>query len=89
MNLNEVLIIEIPIFCEKSCTGFKYTPIDYRVGNKLTSYKLKKPVNLYHLSYLEDEMKMYYTNPIKEIDDGIVLLNVDDYNTAFRILTEF
>lgn len=89
MNLDEVLIIEIPVFCEKSCTGFKYTPIDYRIGNKLTSYKLKKPVNLYHLSYLEDEMKMYYTNPIEKIDDGIVLLNVDDYNTAFRILTEF
>lgn len=89
MNLDEVLVIEIPIFCEKSCTGFKYTPIDYRIGNKLTSYKLKKPINLYHLSYLEDEMKMYYTNPIKKIDDGIVLLNVDDYNTAFRILTEF
>lgn len=89
MDLNEVLIIEIPIFCEKSCTGFKYTPIDYRIGNKLTSYKLKKPLNLYHLSYLEDEMKMYYVNPIKEIESGIVLLDVDDYNTAFRILTEF
>lgn len=89
LPLREILIIEIPLFCEKSCTGFKYTPIDYRVKNKLTSYKLKNPLQLFHLSRLEGEMKMYHTTPIEEISDGIVLLNVDDYNTAFRILTEF
>lgn len=89
LPIEEVLIIEIPTFCEKSCTGFKYTPIDYRRKNKLTSYKLKQSLNLYHLSLLEDEMKMYYTNSVEEIEDGIVVLNVDDYNTAFRILTEF
>lgn len=88
-DINEVLIIEIPLFCEKSCTGFKYTPIDYRVKNKLTSYKLKKSVDLYHLSYLEQEMKMFHTSPKENIDNGVVLLAVDDYNTAFRILTEF
>lgn len=89
LPIEEVLIIEIPTFCEKSCTGFKYTPIDYRRKNKLTSYKLKQPICLYHLSHLEDEMKMYYTNPVEELENGIVVLNVDDYNTAFRILTEF
>ena len=89
LNLDEVLIIEIPPFCEKSCTGFKYTPIDYRMKNKLTSFKLKKEVNLFHLSYLEDEMKMYFTNPVDKIENGIDVLKVDDYNTAFRILTEF
>lgn len=89
LPISEVLIIEIPLFCEKSCTGFKYTPIDYRVKNKLTSYKLQKKLNLYHLSYLEDEMKMFYTTPKQEIEDGVVVLEVDDYNTAFRILTEF
>ena len=88
-DINEVLIIEIPLFCEKSCTGFKYTPIDYRVKNKLTSYKLKQPLELYHLSFLEQEMKMFHTAPKEEIEDGVVILNVDDYNTAFRILTEF
>ena len=87
--INEVLIIEIPAYCEKSCTGFKYTPIDYRMKNKLTEYKLKTPVDLYHLSYLEKEMKMNYVSPKEEIDDGIVILEVHDYNTAFRILTEF
>lgn len=89
LPIEKVLIIEIPLFCEKSCTGFKYTPIDYRRKNKLTSYKLKQSLNLYHLSHLEDEMKMYYTNPIEKIEEGIVVLDVDDYNTAFRILTEF
>lgn len=89
LPIEEVLIIEIPTFCEKSCTGFKYTPIDYRRKNKLTSYKLKQPLDLYHLSLLENEMKMYYTNPVEELENGIVVLNVDDYNTAFRILTEF
>ena len=89
LPMEEVLIIEIPLFCEKSCTGFKYTPIDYRRKNKLTSYKLKQSLSLYHLSHLEDEMKMYYTNPIEKIEEGIVVLDVDDYNTAFRILTEF
>jgi hypothetical protein len=57
--------------------------------NKLTEYKLKTPVDLYHLSYLEKEMKMNYVSPKEEIDDGIVILEVHDYNTAFRILTEF
>lgn len=91
LKLPEVLIIEIPLFCEKSCTGFKYTPIDYRLKNKLTSYKLKKPVQLYHLSFLEDEMKMYNVDLIvkENLTDGVKLLEVDDYNTAFRILTEF
>lgn len=86
---DKVLIIEIPPYCEKSCTGFKYTPIDYRTGNRLTKYKLQQPVELYHLSYLEDEMKMYYVNHTDEIQPGVVKLLVDDYNTAFRILTEF
>lgn len=88
-NIEEVLIIQIPLFCEKSCTGFKYTPIDYRSKNKLTSYKLKQPVSLFHLSHTEKEMKMYHVQPKKILEDGVAILEVDDYNTAFRILTAF
>lgn len=89
-NFKEALIVEIPPFCEKSCTGFNYTPIDYLYNNKLTSFKLKKPVKLYHLDCLEEEMKMYNMKNKKSTKiPQISLVEVDDYNTAFRILTEF
>lgn len=87
-----VLIYEIPPICQKSCTGFNYSIINHRFENELTSHKLDKPIRLYHLAYLEDEMKMYYLDTLtKNVDyhDGVNLVNVDNYNTAFRILTEF
>lgn len=84
----EVLIIIIPPYCEKSCTGFQFTPIDYNEKNELTNYKLKTPVKLYHTIYNEDLMKMSNMTYLSEAD-GIALVNVEDYNTAFRILMEF
>lgn len=84
----EVLIIIIPPYCEKSCTGFQFTPIDYNKENELTNYKLKTPVKLYHTIYNEDLMKISNMAYLSEAD-GIAFVNVDDYNTAFRILMEF
>lgn len=84
----EVLIIIIPTYCEKSCTGFQFTPIDYSKSNELRNYKLQQPVELYHTIYSEDNMKMYNL-PYKSEENGIAIVNVDDYNTAFRILMEF
>jgi len=84
----KILVYEIPPYCQKSCTGFKYTFIDHNEPNELTDYKLKTGVRLYHLSYLEDEMKMSNLEFCKNIEDGIVQVRVDNYNTAFRILTE-
>lgn len=84
----EVLIIIIPPYCEKSCTGFQFTPIDYNEKNELTNYKLKTPVKLYHTIYNENLMKMSNMTYLSETD-GIAFVNVDDYNTAFRILIEF
>lgn len=84
----KVLIYEIPPFCEKSCTGFRYTKIDYNLSNELTKYKFEEAIIMAHLSYLEDEMKMYNLKNLWSID-GISIVYVDDYNTAFRIMTEF
>lgn len=84
----EVLIIIIPPYCEKSCTGFQFTPIDYTKENGLREYKLREPVMLYHTIYSEDLMKMRNIK-YESQRDGIAQVILDDYNTAFRILMEF
>lgn len=86
----DVLIYIIPDFCEKSCTGFKYTPIDDQdESNKLKSYRMPNSLKMIHLNRVEHEMK--YTNWKKEeiVKPGISIVEVDNYNAAFRIMTEF
>ena len=84
----KVLVYEIPPFCEKSCTGFRYTRIDHNEENELTNHKFEEPIIMSHLYYLEDEMKMYNLKTFYK-DNGISSVVVDNYNTAFRIMTEF
>ena len=87
----DVLIYIIPEFCQKSCTGFKYTPIDdHDNTNPLVQQKLKAPVILYHLDRVEHEMKVTNWRKRKEFFiDGVSEVMVDNYNVAFRIMTEF
>ena len=96
-NVSEVFTLEIPEFCEKSCTGFKYTPLVYdKDGNSdFGKQKLKEPVKLFHLRYCNDEMKIDYSNydKVENYDiplcEGVDLIDVTDYQFAFRILQEF
>lgn len=88
----KVLIIIIPPFCEKSCTGFRYTPIDYQ-SDRIPDMVLEHPtqtVTMFHLRFLEDEMHIY-NMPTEHFNvwDGIDVVNVIDYQAAFRILQEF
>lgn len=86
----EVLIYIIPEFCQKSCTGFKYTPIDDSDNsNLLARYKLPFPLYMYHLTNVEHEMKVTNWRNKIDISSGISKVLVDNYNVAFRIVTEF
>ncbi|GEM_PF-2970647 len=86
----EVLIYIIPEFCEKSCTGFKYSLIDDSDnGNRLAQYKLPFPLYMYHLNNVEHEMKVINWRNKTNISSGISKVLVDNYNVAFRIVTEF
>lgn len=84
----KVLIFIVPPYCQKSCTGFKYTPIDDTKENDLTQQKLDKPINLIHLDYVEHEMKVTNWRKKVDLDDGLSLVMVDNYNVAFRIMLE-
>lgn len=95
-NYGKVLIIIIPEFCEKSCTGFRYTNIDYididnlpeMVSNHIINNG--KTISLYHLTKLEQEMKMHnLITEYKELYPGVDMINCFDYQCAFRILQEF
>lgn len=93
---HKLLTIEIPEFCEKSCTGFKYTPLVYDINGPvgLPEYQQFDPIRLFHLRYCSDEMKIDILNYEKESWDiplcnGIDVVDVRDYQFAFRILQEF
>lgn len=86
----EVLIYIIPEFCQKSCTGFKYDFIDdHDETNPLVQYKLPHPMRMYHLDRLEHEMKVSNWREREEVEPGLSIVMVDNYNVAFRIMTEF
>lgn len=91
----KVLIYIIPEFCEKSCTGFRYSEIDFNkeLPDLVKNHFIEEEIGslkLFHLSYVEDEMKMYNLPTIeKNFYDGIDYVEVFDYQTAFRILQEF
>lgn len=86
----EVLIYIIPEFCQKSCTGFKYDFIDdHDETNPLVQYKLPHPIRMYHLDRLEHEMKVSNWREREEVEPGLSIVMVDNYNVAFRIMTEF
>lgn len=83
-----VLIYLIPEYCQKSCTGFKYTPIDDHLECYLTQWKLPKKIKMVHLDKLEHEMKVFNWREQKKIDDCMSIVTVDNYNVAFRIMLE-
>lgn len=85
---DEVLVYIIPPTCQKSCTGFKYTPINDSVDNELTKNKLKKPILMVHMDYVEHEMKVTNWRDREVVEDGISLVMVDNENVAFRIILE-
>ena len=91
-----VMTIEIPPFCEKSCTGFKYTPLKYNADGPINIPELQKfnPIPLFHLNKCNIEMKidlLEYEKICYDIPlcDGVDVVNVCDYQLAFRILQEF
>lgn len=94
-DYGKVLILIIPEFCEKSCTGFKYTPIDYSnylaIPDIVSNHPIEgDPVELFHLNKLENEMKMSnLVTKTKNIWPGIDVIQCIDYQCAFRILQEF
>jgi hypothetical protein len=88
-DYKNVIIYIIPPFCQKSCTGFKYDIIDDMVESSLTQQKLKQPINLFHLDKVEHEMKVVNWRNRIEVEDGVSVVGVDNYNVAFRILTEW
>lgn len=93
---HSLLTVEIPEFCEKSCTGFKYTPLVYDANGPvgIPEDQMFEPIKLFHLRYCSDEMKIDVRNYKKEnwdlpICQGVDLIEVSDYQFAFRILQEF
>ena len=91
-----VMTIEIPPFCEKSCTGFKYTSLVYDCDGPVNIPEEQRftPIQLFHLNKCEDEMKIDLFNYEKICYDIPICSNVDvvavqDYQLAFRILQEF
>lgn len=94
---DKLLTIEIPEFCEKSCTGFKYTPLIYDANGPTDpdmAHLLENPVELFHLNRCSEEMKIDISRYFREDWDiplcrGVDLVRVKDYQFAFRILQEF
>ena len=97
-NGDQLLCVEIPQFCEKSCTGFKYTPIRYDSNGPvdIPEYQQFDPINLFMLRHTnsDDEMKIdlaeyHRTNFDIPLCGGIDVVAVKDYQVAFRILQSF
>lgn len=84
----KILIYIIPSYCQKSCTGFKYEPIDDSKECGLKKWKLSQVIEMVHLDKVEHEMKVFNWRYKKEIEEGISQVKVDNYNTAFRIMLE-
>ena len=91
-----VMTIEIPPFCEKSCTGFKYTPLVYDINGpvNIPEDQIFEGIQLFHLNRCEDEMKIDLLKYEKICYDiplctGVDVVKVQDYQLAFRILQEF
>jgi hypothetical protein len=83
-----VLIYIIPEYCQKSCTGFKYDPIDDNIESQLTQWKLPRSLRMFHLDRVEHEMKVTNWRYRSEIDEGISIVKVDNYNVVYRIINE-
>lgn len=88
-------VLIIPPYCEKCCTGFNYTPLDYcknlpSLSTEHTLDSLIGDVKLFHITTCDEEMKMYNI-PIhtKSIYPDIDYVYAVDYQMCFRILQEF
>lgn len=94
---NKLLTIEIPVFCEEACDEFKYSLLKYDINGPLnmpSEWLFKEPVKLFYLRYCADEMNIDILNYEKECWDttlcrGVDLIEVRDYQLAYRILQMF
>lgn len=85
----DILIYIIPPFCQKSCTGFKYDPIDdHDLNHPLVQWKLDNLITLYHLDYVEHETKVTNWRKLENLTQGISMVKIDNYNVAFRVMLE-
>lgn len=88
-------VLIIPPYCEKCCTGFNYTPLDYclelpSIATEHTLDNLIGDVKLFHIITCNKDMKMYnIPTHTRDVYPDIDYVYAIDYQMCFRILQEF